>query len=246
MSIIFNGELHDKFELLPGDWLAGQGVFETLRAENGQTFALHRHYCRAKEAANFHLPSEAAVTDSVKKLLNLEKFPISRLRISFSDSGDWLITNHQYQDPKPARLMIFKERNSNNELRKKSFPYDRNIALHQDADAAGYDDGILLSEYGEIAETAFTNIALEIEGLWVTPPLTAGILNGVMRAIAIDEKALAVAPITMAQLATATRGLLISSLRIAQEISEIEGRKLAPAESKSAEIWKLIESFRGF
>lgn len=246
MRVIFNGELCEKSDLLPGDWLPGSGIFETLRAENFETFALHRHYCRASEAAEFQLPSEVEIEAAVKELLHSESFPISRLRICFGKSGDWLITNHQYQDPKAAKLMIFKDRNQDNELRKKSFPYDRNIALHQDADAAGFDDGILLTKNNEVAETSFTNIALEIAGQWVTPPLTAGILNGVMRAIAIDEKVLTVAPITLDQLQLATRGLLISSLRIAQEISEIEGRKLAPATGKSSEIWKLIESFRGF
>ena len=67
-----------------------------------------------------------------------------------------------------------------------------------------------------------------------------------MRAIAIDAKMISVAPITKAQLERASRGLLISSLRIAQEIAEIDGRKLASAQTKSAQIWKLIESFRGF
>lgn len=246
MKMIFNGDLIDSMELQPGDWLPGKGVFETIRAEERQTFALHRHYCRAKDAAVFNLPNEEVVTSAVNRLLTSKNYPISRLRISFRNDGDWLITNHEYLDPKPAKLMIFNQPNMDNELRIKSFPYDRNLALHQDANAAGFDDGILLTTDGEVAETAFANIALEIDGEWLTPPLTAGILNGVMRAIAIDAKMISVAPITKAQLERASRGLLISSLRIAQEIAEIDGRKLASAQTKSAQIWKLIESFRGF
>ena len=248
MNIIFNGELRkaEEMDLLPGFWPKGSGYFETLRAEGNHIFALHRHLCRAKESANFDLPSEIQVRESLNTLFSVEKFPISRVRISFSDNGDWMATNQPYVDPAPAKLTIFKELDSDLSPKYKKYPYERNIALHQNAQKDGFEDGIVLNKNLEVTETSFSNIFLEISGKWVTPPISAGILNGVMRAIALEAKAVVVSPITENDLQSANKGLLISSLRIAQEISEISGRKLAPSTQKASEIRELNEAFRGF
>ncbi|MEY4444033.1 MAG: hypothetical protein RL301_112 [Actinomycetota bacterium] len=246
MKVIFNGELTEGIELLPGGWLPGNGIFETLRGEDRDYFGLHRHYCRANEAAKFELPSESEVTRALERLLQAENYPVSRIRISFRDDGTWLITNHPYQDFGPVRLMIFPERTKNIYPVLKTFPYQQNLLLNKSAQSAGFDDGILITNSGEVCETSIANIALEIDRKWVTPPLTAGILNGVMRAVAIESKEIQVAPIDLAQLEKATRGILLTSLRIAQEISEIDGRKLMGSESKVAQIWKLIEGLRNF
>ena len=246
MKVIFNGELTEGIELLPGDWLPGNGIFETLRGEGRDYFGLHRHYCRAKESARFELPGEIEVTRALQELLQAENYPVSRIRISFRDDGTWLITNHLYQDLEPAQLMIFPERAKNKNPVLKSFPYQQNLLLQKSAQSNGFDDGILITNDGEVCETSIANIALEIDQQWVTPPLTSGILNGVMRAVAIESNEIQVAPIDLTQLEKATRGILLTSLRIAQEISEIDGRKLKGSESKVAQIWKLIEGLRNF
>ncbi len=49
----------------------------------------------------------------------------------------------------------------------------------------GVFDTVLWNEAGEITECTFGNIALLLDGRWVTPPLSCGLLPGVGRAIAL-------------------------------------------------------------
>ena len=52
--------------------------------------------------------------------------------------------------------------------------YDK--AVHE-----GYYEAIVLNEFNEVAEACRHNIFIRIKGKWYTPPLSAGILNGVER-----------------------------------------------------------------
>lgn len=48
-------------------------------------------------------------------------------------------------------------------------------------------DAILWNEWGEVTESTIANLAVEREeGHWITPPLTSGLLAGVMRAHLLD------------------------------------------------------------
>jgi para-aminobenzoate synthetase/4-amino-4-deoxychorismate lyase len=47
--------------------------------------------------------------------------------------------------------------------------------------AAGHFDAVFLNEKGELTEGARTNVFVERGGVLMTPPLAAGLLNGVLR-----------------------------------------------------------------
>ena len=52
---------------------------------------------------------------------------------------------------------------------------------------SGVFDTVLWNEAGEITEGTFGNIAALVDGRWVTPPLSSGLLPGVGRALALRE-----------------------------------------------------------
>ena len=56
--------------------------------------------------------------------------------------------------------------------------YNRHLA---DARAAGFDDVIFVNERGEVTEGAISNIFIERKGRLLTPPLSSGVLPGVLR-----------------------------------------------------------------
>jgi para-aminobenzoate synthetase/4-amino-4-deoxychorismate lyase len=60
--------------------------------------------------------------------------------------------------------------------------YERALASRPDCD-----DVLLWNERGEITETAYANVALEIDGEWLTPPLDSGLLAGTMRGHLLDR-----------------------------------------------------------
>ena len=95
-------------------WASGNGIFETIRVEDGQVFALHRHHCRAEETAkriNISIPNEEQVTQASYQIINSENYSLGRLRWHFSVDGEFSISYTAYEDPQnPARLMLFDER----------------------------------------------------------------------------------------------------------------------------------------
>ena len=230
-------------------WAQGSGLFETIRVEDNKVFALHRHHCRAKEAAEklgFEIPSEEFVASESYQVINSCDYGLGRLRWHFDKGGEFTISYVEYHDPKaPARLMIFDDRSTTYEIRNKEFPY-KNLELLEIAKQRGFDDGIIMTKDAQLAETSTATLLLKISNQWWTPPLSSGILNGVVRALALEAGLAKVRKIDESELSKVEAGLLLTSLRNAQSIGEIAGREIAIDNEKCAEIHKLMNQFKGF
>ena len=79
--------------------------------------------------------------------------------------------------------------------------------------AAGVFDTVLWNEAGEITESTFGNIALLLDGRWVTPPLACGLLPGVGRAVALREGRVTEAVVRLQDLPRVQGWAFINSLR---------------------------------
>jgi para-aminobenzoate synthetase/4-amino-4-deoxychorismate lyase len=229
-------------------WAAGSGIFETIRVEDQQIFALHRHHCRAKEAAKnlgMQIPTEEFVAIQSYQIVKAEDFKLGRLRWYFDKSGNFAISYVPYKDPiSYARLKIVEERSNYYRMKNKEFPY-KNLRLLDLVQSDGFDDGIILTEDGQLSETAVASLLLRIDGTWVTPPLASGILNGVVRALVLEAGLAKVRRIEESELANVEAGLLLTSLRNSQNIGEISGRQLSIDNEKCAEIHQLMNEFKG-
>jgi 4-amino-4-deoxychorismate lyase len=98
------------------------------------------------------------------------------------------------------------------------------------AQAAGFDDALLVSHDGRVGEATNANVALFAGRVLVTPSVD-GLLPGVCRAALIEAaRALAVRvesrPVTLAEVVDADGVLLMSSPRGLSEVVELDGRKL--------------------
>jgi branched-chain amino acid aminotransferase len=80
---------------------------------------------------------------------------------------------------------------------------------------------------GYLTEGAVSNFLFRMKGGWFTTPLTARVLPGVMRAIAIERCGVSVRNIHIDQIATIDSGIVLSSLKVALPISELHGRRLS-------------------
>ena len=77
----------------------------------------------------------------------------------------------------------------------------------------GVFDTVLWNEAGEITEGTFGNIAALIDGRWVTPPLSCGLLPGVGRAVALQDGHVVEAVLRVADIPRVQGWAFINSLR---------------------------------
>ena len=221
------GLLMKSIELDPHGFPKSTGIFETIKTVNGAPVALGRHMRRAVKSARelgIALPDEELMRTEILRVIQENPFPIGRLRICFGQNI-FLLTHDSYSElAEPARVNFYSQTVIGSVH--KVFPYDSRFAIIAAANNEGFHDSILFNDKNEITETAVANVVFLINGEWCTPPITAGILPGVMRAIAIEECGVKVRAIHVSEIPEVESGFLLSSLRIAQQISHIGDMKL--------------------
>ena len=87
-------------------------------------------------------------------------------------------------------------------------PYDRRREKRPEVD-----DVILVNDRGEVTESTIANLAVELDGAWITPPIDSGLLPGTYRTILLREGRLTERPVTVDELRSATEVALVSSAR---------------------------------
>ena len=211
------------------------GIFETIKTVDGNPIALGRHMRRALESAlelGITLPSEDLIRTEIQRVLQENPHEVGRLRLSFGQGLFHLAHDYYTEQTEPARLNFYSQTVIG--AVHKLFPYDYRFALIEAANEEGYHDSILFNEKNEITETAVANLAFLISGEWVTPPISSGILPGVVRAIAIENCGVKVRPIHVSEIPEVESGFMLSSLRIAQPISHIGDMKLKIGDASRA------------
>ncbi len=85
----------------------------------------------------------------------------------------------------------------------------------QAAEALGGFDMLFFNERGELTEGGRSNVFVKLDGVWVTPPLSCGVLPGVMRGVLLDDRAFGAVErvVTRDDLARAQALLLTNALR---------------------------------
>lgn len=183
-------------------FLLGDGLFETLRADQGKIAYLKEHYARLANAGQYlkiRLPaSETSLRDICETLLEKNELTqTAALRITLSrgisergiglpthEQSTLLITAVSYTPPtKPMTACVTNIlRNEHSPLcQLKTLNYLENILARQAAKDQGYDEGILLNTQQQIVETSVANLFFKIDGILVTPSLSSGALPGILR-----------------------------------------------------------------
>jgi branched-subunit amino acid aminotransferase/4-amino-4-deoxychorismate lyase len=114
--------------------------------------------------------------------------------------------------------------------------YLNNLLCLREARARGADDVVILNIAGEVAEASVSNIAFAKSGKIVTPPLSAGILGGITRALVLGGIAASAGievseeTILPADLGSMDECFLLSTTKDIVPVGEIDGVrfKVAP------------------
>jgi branched-chain amino acid aminotransferase len=210
-------------------WPLGSGIFETVRTENSRPQLLSRHMRRVLLSARhlgLTLPSEDQILDAIEHLISAVPHPVGRLRLSFSQ--DHFVATHEAYLSKGGHLVvgIHRTSGSSSERQHKVFPYTHHLHLLAKATEQGVDEFICVDELGRVTEGAVSNVAFRIGGQWITPPITSGILPGVIRALAIERCEFLVREISEKDLMSCNGAIAMSSLKIALPIASIDARPI--------------------
>ena len=212
-----------------GDWPAGSGIFETIRTHNQMVFELGRHMRRANSACRdtgIKAPPESLIRRAISELLALEPHEVGKLRLHFS--SQYFIALHQSYSPSEAALKIGVSSQPVDQVTPiyKQYPYTSHLSRLEEIKNQGFDEVLSCNSQGYLTEGAVSNFLFRMDGSWFTTPLTAGVLPGVMRAIAIERCGVSVRNIHKVQIGEIESAIVLSSLKVAMPVSELDRREL--------------------
>lgn len=192
-------------------------LLETLALEDGVLRAAPDHLARlARAAAHFGYPWDAAqVAASLRQLAAVHRHGLWRVRLRLDARGQVRAEAHALEaTPTPVRLVLaptaFEEADS------EFVRFKTTRRAHYDAFApsvSGVFDTLLWNRQGELTECTRGNVAVRLDGRWVTPPLRCGLLDGVGRARYLREGRLVEAVVRVEDLSRASGLAFVNSLR---------------------------------
>jgi para-aminobenzoate synthetase/4-amino-4-deoxychorismate lyase len=192
-------------------------LIETLRHDSGFV-RLPRHLDRMQGSAGFlSLPfdraaAEAALNGAVAKLAG----PL-RVRLTLDEQGAFACTAAPLGPlPKQWTYALSSHRVESGDLllrHKTTWRQAFDAEQARLAKAAGADEAIFLNERGELTEGSRSSIFIRCGGRLLTPPLSSGLLDGVLRRELLENGACDEAVLTPQDLAAADEVLLGNSLR---------------------------------
>jgi para-aminobenzoate synthetase/4-amino-4-deoxychorismate lyase len=181
-------------------------------------FLLDRHTARLQDSADYF----AFRFDRAEWLDRLEDLARSlpsvdhKVRVALSRTGNLAITATPLSEiarPPVQRVALAQHPIDSGDV----FLYHKTSrrTLYDAARAArsDCDDVILWNERGEITESCTANVAIELNGELITPPIEGGLLGGTFRGWLIDQGQIAERVISIEMLRSARRIYLINSVR---------------------------------
>ncbi|MFV0338697.1 MAG: branched-chain-amino-acid transaminase [Chthoniobacterales bacterium] len=216
MKVYIDGEFFDKgdakISVFDHGLLYGDGVFEGIRFYAGRVFRLEEHVRRLEKSARaiaLALPfSLKEIESAVLETIRLNELRDGYVRLVITrGTGDLGLS--PLSCPKPSLIVIaagitlYPEEKYRNGLELvtcstrrinhgalspmvKSLNYLNNVLAKLEAINAGAGEGIMLNEAGYVAECTGDNVFIALNGEILTPPVSAGALAGVTRAVVFE------------------------------------------------------------
>lgn len=267
MRAWFNGHLLDSpdvaaISVLDHGMIVGDGVFETIKIEGGEPFALTRHIDRLIRSATglgIGQPDVGAIREGIAATMEGQELSFGRIRLTVtsgigplgSPRGSAGLTTTVITEPcdRPPSVSAIATvpwpRNDKGALSGlKTTSYAENALMVEHALAKGASEAVMPNTRGQLCEGTGSNIMYVLDGQLVTPTLEAGPLAGVTRALVLEwcQEELDVverdAPIEILQ--EADEVILVGTTRDVQAISRVDDREVAapgPITLKAQEIW---------
>ena len=235
----------------------GDGVFEAIKVVDGQPFALTRHLARlARSAASLGLPEpdDELLRSAVAEVLDQERLPLGRLRITYTGgpaelgSGRGVVTPTTAvvaaeMQPAPETTAVVRvpwPRNERGAMAGvKSTSYAENVVALAEAAKLGASEAIFANLAGHLCEGTGSNVGYVVGGEVRTPTLAAGCLAGVTRALLLEWYDVVEIDEPIEVLDSAEEIFLLSTTRDVQGVHRIDDRELEGPGPVTRELMKL-------
>jgi branched-chain amino acid aminotransferase len=230
----WNGRLVpiDKVRLETGDML-GDGLFETLRVDEGRAGDVEAHLDRlfgGLPRVGIDPPEDReALAAAVTAVAEASPWPVARMRIAVTPETR-LVSLAPYTPPAgPVSAVLLPEpwiwsRSPLAGLKSLSYQANR-LALRR---AAGAFEALLLNEQGRLVEGSRSNVILALPDGLFTPPVEDGCLPGTVRRRMLERGEIAERSLTPEDLQAASKVRLTNSLIGVLEVEQVE---VAPADA---------------
>ncbi|MCG7399298.1 MULTISPECIES: aminodeoxychorismate synthase component I [Caballeronia] len=234
-GIVLDSVAADEYEecLLKARFLTGADpgfeLFETTYATRDEGVRHYaRHVARLKASAaylGFTFDEASLHEQTAQHIADFEGQKPYRMRIALAKSGRITMTSAPLA-PLPSdtvNVLLASERgfapqsSADPLLRHKTTrraDYDR---AWKAAEAEGAFDMLFVNERGELTEGGRSSVFVKLDGEWFTPPIDAGVLPGVMRAVLMEELGARERALTPNELDNAQSLLISNALRGAVE-----------------------------
>jgi len=242
--------------------VVGDGVFETVKVARGVPSALSRHLARlARSAAGLGLAEPDLDQIGAGSLAVVEasgRPELGRMRITVTGGiaplgsergGSPLTSIVALGEMKPPASSVDVTtvpwpRNEHGALSGlKTTSYGENVRALAYAAEHGGSEAIFANTAGNLCEGTGTNVFVVTGGRLVTPPLSAGCLAGVTRALVIEWSGAAEEDVPLSALADAEEAFLSGTTRDVQPIRSVDGKALpaapGPVTKKAAEVFAM-------
>lgn len=216
LKVYINGKLHDqqdaKISVFDHGLLYGDGVFEGLRSYDGKVFRLQQHLQRLWDSARaiwLEIPlSREAMARAVHDTLAANNLRDAYIRLIVTRGAGTLgLDPNRTSNPQVIvitdLISLYPEEYYRSGLdivtastirnhaaalspRIKSLNYLNNILAKIEGMKAGCIEAMMLNQKGEVAECTGDNIFVVRNGVLLTPPNDAGILEGITREAVIE------------------------------------------------------------
>lgn len=216
LKVYINGKFFDKdnakISVFDHGLLYGDGVFEGIRSYKRLVFKLKEHIDRLYESAHgimLQIPmSKKEIVEAVIDTLKLNKLDDAYIRLIVTRGiGDLGLDPRKCKNPSiiiiTDRIELYPEKLYKEGLKLitvptprnipealnpqiKSLNYLNNILAKIEAINSGYEEALMFTASGYVAECTGDNIFIVKDNNLVTPPAYLGILKGITRAAVMD------------------------------------------------------------
>ncbi|MEV6545795.1 aminodeoxychorismate lyase [Streptomyces sp. NPDC051665] len=248
MKIWLDGGLQDiesaRVSVFDHGLTVGDGIFETVKATDGKTFALTRHLDRlTRSARGLGLPDPDL--DEVRRgcaaVLDANPMPLGRLRVTYtgghgplgSDRGEHgptlvvALGETKRRPDSTAAVTVPWTRNERGALTGlKTTSYAENVVALARAHQHGASEALFANTVGQLCEGTGSNVFVVLDGEIHTPPVTSGCLAGITRALTVEWTGAKETDLPLDVLERADEVFLTSSLRDVQAVHLVDERQL--------------------